>query len=76
MSIYEETISGVLDNTEEKFAKQYNSLWGERDSGSKWNLQLTREMISEWDWQLVHQEDPIRIYQAGLVNLDLYLALM
>lgn len=71
MSIYEETISGVLDNTEEKFAKQYNSLWGERDSGSKWNLQLTREMISEWDWQLVHQEDPIRIYQAGLSQLGL-----
>lgn len=71
MSIYEETISGVLDNTKEKFAEQYNTLWGERDAGSKWNLQLTREMISEWDWQLVHQEGPIRIYQAGLSQLGL-----
>ena len=71
MSIYEETISGVLDNTKEKFAEQYNTLWGERDAGSKWNLQLTREMISEWDWHIVHQEGSIRIYQAGLSQLGL-----
>lgn len=71
MSIYEETLIGVLENTREKLPEHYNTLWGERRAGSKWNLELTRPMISEWDWQLVQQNGPVRIYQAGVSQLGL-----
>ena len=71
MSIYEETLIGVLENTREKMPEHYNTLWGERKAGSKWNLELTRPMISEWDWELVQQNGPVRIYQAGVSQLGL-----
>ena len=69
MSIYEETLISVLENTRVNAPEHYSTLWGERDAGSKWNLELTRPMISEWDWRLVEQNGPIRIYQAGVSQL-------
>ncbi len=71
MSIYEDTLIGVLENTREKWPEQYNTLWGEREAGSKWNLELTRPIISKWNWELVQQSGPVRIYQAGLSQLGL-----
>jgi len=75
MSIYKETLISVLENTRVNAPEHYSTLWGERDAGSKWNLELTRPMISEWDWHIVHKEDPIRIYQAGLSQIGLVFSL-
>jgi hypothetical protein len=75
MSIYEETLIGVLENTREKMPEHYNTLWGERKAGSKWNLELTRPMISEWEWELVEDNGPVKIYQAYLSQLNLMFSL-